>query len=184
MTQNYPALTVCFPFLRGDMAKSLTLAQAIARQKRLEQKLLKIYIQLDTNVKSVGNHSPKLNPDDLIKLASRIIGDIATLKNRIQKTYDQTMLVNGIPLWYALIKQQELQNIQAITREYEWQERSLNVSPLTLQCFDNVFEALFYECCERESFDNSYQHKNKNRTDLDYLCQLIQQSCEKRILVE
>lgn len=91
------------------MAKPLTLAQAIARQKRLEQKLFKIYIQLATNVKSVGNRSPKHNPDDLIKLASRLIGDIVALKQCIHCTYDETLLTNGMPLWYALIKQQRSQ---------------------------------------------------------------------------
>lgn len=166
------------------MAKSLTLAQAIARQKRLEQKLIKIYSQLATNVKSVDNRPPKHNPDDLIKLASRLIGDIATLKQRIHVTYDKTLLANGMPLWYALVEQQKLEDIQAITREYEWQQRSLKFSPSTLESFDNIFEALFYEHFERENFDNSYQFNNKSVKDSGYIYQLIQQSYEETILVE
>lgn len=166
------------------MAKSLTLAQAVNRQKRLEKQLSKIKAQLAVSVRSFDNRPPKTNPDNLIKLANRLVSDIAKLKNRIQSTYNQALLANGMPLWYALIKQRELQDIQAITREYEWQERSLSISPLTLQRFDNIFEALFQECFEKEFFDNYYQSEDENSRELDYLSQLIEQGLEEAILIE
>lgn len=166
------------------MAKFLTLAQAIARQKRLEQKLLKIYSQLATNVKSVENRPPKHNPDELVKLASRLIGDIADLKQRIHRTYDTTLLANGMPLWNALIDQQRLQENQEIDKEYEWQQ-SLLKSPIKFsENLDNVFEFFFQEMFEREGSDNNYQQTSKLGEELNILSNMIQQSLETILLSE
>ena len=164
------------------MAKSLTLAQAIARQKRLEQKLIKIYSQLTTNVKSVGNRSPKHNPDDLIKLASRLIGDIATLKKRIHHTYDKTLLANGMPLWYALIEQQRLQEKQEVDKEYEWQQSVLN-SPVKFSSeLDVMIDYMFQEMFEREMADDNYQQTSKLAEELETLSNMIHQSLNKNLL--
>ena len=165
------------------MAKSLTLAQAIARQKRLEQKLIKIYSQLTTNVKSVGNRSPKHNPDDLIKLASRLIGDIATLKKRIHHTYDKTLLANGMPLWYALIEQQRLQEKQEVDKEYEWQQSVLN-SPVKFSSeLDVMIDYMFQEMFEREMADDNYQQTSKLAEELETLSNMIHQSLNKTLLM-
>lgn len=166
------------------MAKSLTLAQAIARQKRLEQKLIKIYSQLTTNVKSVGNRSPKHNPDDLIKLASRLISDIADLKQRIHHTYNKTLLATGMPLWYALIEQQRLKEKQDIDKEYEWQQ-SLLKSPIKFsENLDNVFEFFFQEMFEREMADDNYQQTSKLAEELEILSNIIRQNLETTLLAE
>ena len=166
------------------MAKSLTLAQAIARQKRLEQKLIKIYSQLTTNVKSVGNRSPKHNPDDLIKLASRLIGDIATLKKRIHHTYDKTLLANGMPLWYALIEQQRLQEKQEVDKEYEWQQSVLN-SPVKFSSeLDVMIDYMFQEMFEREMADDNYQQTSKLAEELEILSNIIRQNLETTLLAE
>ena len=165
------------------MAKPLTLAQTIARQKRLEQKLFKIYIQLTTNVKSVENRPPKHNPDDLIKLASRLIGDIVALKQCIHCTYDETLLTNGMPLWYALIEQQRLQEQQEIDKEYEWQQSLLNSPIKFFENLDNVFEFFFQEMFEREMCDNNYHRTNKLAEELETLSNMIHQSLNKTLLM-